>query len=140
MGIVLRWCGRLGGRRVLRVSHELASIDLWLRSLWLGLCFLKGIEDPVSRLMNFKRQRWLRFNVRDNHPYVGLYVLLCLGFMNCMIWARRAFSVSSSSGSIAAAFLFSETGTVGVETRITWFAIRVRCGLGSRHSGGEIAS
>lgn len=60
--------------------------------------------------------------------------------MNCIIFALRALSVSSSSGSRTAAFRFNDTGTVGVETLRTWFAIRVRWGSGSRHKGGEVAS
>lgn len=57
---------------------------------------------------------------------LGARVPFCLGFINCMILARRAFSDSPTSVSIAAAFRFKETGTVGVETRKTWFAMRVR--------------
>lgn len=48
-GIALGWCGWLGGRRLLRVDHELGTIEQWLGSLWLGLlCILEGIEYPVS--------------------------------------------------------------------------------------------
>lgn len=60
--------------------------------------------------------------------------------MNCMILALRAFSVSSSSGSRAAALRFKETGALSVDTRRTWFAMRVRCGSGFKHSGGDVAS
>lgn len=64
---------------------------------------------------------------------------LTLGFMYCMILARRVRSISSSS-SITAAFLFSDPGGVGAETRITVLAIRVRCGSGSKHNGGAVAN
>lgn len=57
---------------------------------------------------------------------LGVWALFCLGFMYCIILALRALSVSSSSASKTVAFRFSDTGTVGVETLKTWFAIRVR--------------
>ena len=46
--------------------------------------------------------------------------------MYCEILIRRAFSFSSSSCSIAAAFLFSEGGVFGMDTRSTLFATRAR--------------
>lgn len=49
-----------------------------------------------------------------------------LGFMYCMILTRLAFSLSSSSCSIAAAFRFRDTGVVGADTRSMLFAIRVK--------------
>lgn len=72
--------------------------------------------------------------------YLGVDVRPDLGFMNCMILALRAFSVSSSSGSNAAAFRLRDTGTMGVEALSTWLAMRVRWGSGSRHNGAEVAS
>ena len=60
------------------------------------------------------------------------------GFMNCIIFARLTFSKAVSSGSIAEAFLLSEGGAVGTETLRILFAARVRCGSGSRHSGGAV--
>jgi hypothetical protein len=52
----------------------------------------------------------------DIKKYLGVWDLVGLEFMNCMILARRAFSDSSSSGVIAAALRFKETGILGVET------------------------
>jgi hypothetical protein len=87
--------------------------------------------------------RWrISVNMSDltDWAYLGAWVLVDCGFMNAIIFALRALSVSSSSGSKAAAFLFNDTGTVGVDTLSTWLAMRVRCGSGSRQSGGDIAS
>lgn len=72
--------------------------------------------------------------------YLGIVDRLVLGFMYCMIFARRTFSLSSSSGSIAAALRFRDAGAGGADTRIMLFAIRTRWGSGSRQSGGEVAS
>lgn len=48
--------------------------------------------------------------------YLGECERFNLGFMNCIILARRALSDSSSSGVMAAAFRFNDVGMVGVET------------------------
>lgn len=59
--------------------------------------------------------------------------------MNCIHFARFALSVSSSTVSRAAeALRFKDTGTVGVETLNTLFAMRVKCGSGSKHNGGDV--
>ena len=57
-----------------------------------------------------------------------------------MSFARRALSLSCSSGSKTEALRFNETGTVGVDTLRILFAIRVKCGSGSRHKGGAVAT
>lgn len=60
--------------------------------------------------------------------------------MNCIHFARFALSVSSSTVSRAAeALRFKDTGTVGVDTLKTLFAMRVKCGSGSKHNGGAVA-
>jgi hypothetical protein len=58
----------------------------------------------------------------------------------CKILILRALSFSSSSGSMAAAFLFNELGIGGIDALMTWFTILVKCGSGSKHKGPLVAS
>lgn len=61
-------------------------------------------------------------------------------FMNCIILARRALSVSSSSWTTADAFRLRAFGMGGVDTFATRLTIRVIFGSGSRHNAGEVAN
>jgi hypothetical protein len=69
-----------------------------------------------------------------------VFGLLTEGLMKCRIFARLTFSNAVSSGSIAGAFRFNEAGAVGTDTLRVMFAARTRCGSGSRHRGGAVAS
>lgn len=75
----------------------------------------------------------------EKKTHFGAWDRCCRGFMYCMSFARRALSVSRSSVSSTAALRLRDTGTVGVDTRSTLFAIRVKCGSGSKQSGGAVA-
>ena len=93
-----RWCRRLGADTLENIQYSITE------------------NRPYENEFRCKRFR--------RKPYLA-FTFFTLGFMYCMILARRVRSISSSS-SITAAFLFNVLGGVGAETRIIWLAIRVR--------------
>jgi hypothetical protein len=102
----------------------------------LPFCFLgwRLICDSYCRACQTRNDKR-----ESTEAYFGACDLCCLGFIYCMSFARRALSLSCSSGSKTDALRFNEMGTVGVDTLRILFAIRVKCGSGSRHKGGAVA-
>src|SRR5882757_6660494 len=80
----------------------------------------------------------VRHEQADASRRTNLWGRVLAGFMNCIILARLTFSSAFSSGSIAEAFLLREGGAVGTDTLRILFTARVKCGSGSRHSGGAV--
>ena len=103
----------------------------------------KGTESVQNTIAN-AQQSMLEEDGKNSFKKLwsnlGIWLLLFCGAINESILLLLAFSGPSSSGSIAAAFLFRDGGIVGVDILKTLLTMRVRCGSGSRQSGWDVAS